>query len=90
MKRLKIFLLLIFLSTTIIAQENNQISIVYLHDGSMIKGQVVEDHAKDIVTIQIIDGTELVIPLKTVKTITKLKSNIEFLKNAPAYRHHKI
>jgi len=81
MKQLNIFLFLFFICINLIAQENKQISIVYLHDGSMIKGLVVEDHALDLVTIKIIDGTELSIPLKTVKSIIKLKENIEFLKN---------
>lgn len=81
MKQLKILLFLFFIAANSFAQENKQISIVYLNDGSMIKGQVVEDHALDVVKIIIIDGTELSIPLKTVKSVIKLKENIKFLKN---------
>jgi hypothetical protein len=81
MKLFNIILFLVFTCHNLIAQESNQISIVYLHDGSMIKGQVVEDHAKGIVSIKIIDGTELVIPLKTVKNIVKLKESIKFLED---------
>ena len=81
MKRLKIIFILFFINSTIFAQDTRHLSVVYLHDGSMIKGQVVEDHIVDIVKIKIIDGTELSIPLKTVRTIIKLNENIELLKN---------
>ena len=81
MKRFNILLFLFFIAFNMNAQDNNQISIVYLHDGSMIKGQVVEDHANGVVIIKIVDGTELTIPLKTVKTVSKLKENIKFLNN---------
>ncbi len=81
MKQLKLILFLSFLSTTIFAQQNNTISVVYLHDGSMIKGQVVQDHVLDVVKVKIIDDTELTIPLKTVKSIVKIKENVKLLKN---------
>lgn len=80
MKRLSIILFL-FIIYTSNAQENKRISVVYLHDGSMIKGQVVEDHTQSVVTITLIDGTQLIIPLKTVKSVIQVKENIEFLKN---------
>ncbi len=81
MKRFTIIIFLFFSSFSLFSQENKQISIVYLHDGSMIKGFVIEDHTLDLVNIKIIDGTVLSISLKTVKSIIKLKENIEILKN---------
>ena len=81
MKQFNIFLFFFFICASAIAQEKHQLSIVYLQDGSMIKGQVFQDYAQSLVTIKILDGTELVIPRRTVKSIIKLKDDIALLKS---------
>lgn len=80
MKRL-IFILLLLIFYSGFAQDNSQLSVVYLHDGSMIKGQVVEDHSLEQVKVIIIGGTELLIPLRSVKSIVRSKENIALLRS---------
>nr|MBS9774853.1 hypothetical protein [Tenacibaculum sp.] len=74
----KVFLLTISImlfSNIIFAQENNR-DVVYLKNGSIIKGYIIEQVPNKTMTIQTIDGSTFVYPIDEIKKITKEISHI--------------
>ncbi len=69
----KIFLLTIsfmLFSNIIFAQESNR-DVVYLKNGSVIKGHIIEQVPNKTITIQTIDGSTFVYPIEEIKKMRK-------------------
>lgn len=70
MKRSFLFLVLLLTSISIFAQNENQ-DVVYLKNGSIIRGEIVNLVPNETVKIKTVDGSLFVYPMDDVKEITK-------------------
>ena len=76
MKKLFLFLVLVLTSVIMFAQSSYK-EVVYLKNGSMIKGVILEQVPNESVKIQTSDGNIFVYPMSEVQKITKEQSEPE-------------
>ena len=82
MKKLVITLVIACLAFGLQAQKNSGRSVVYLHDGSQIKGEITENQGLDFISLKLNGGEEEIqIPRKTIKSIVELEEDLLFFKN---------
>lgn len=75
----KTFLLIVMLlGITSFCAAQNLIDVLYLKDGSVIKGQIIEQIPDQSLKIQMYDGSILVYPMDTVEKIVKQSSSLDY------------
>lgn len=71
MKKISLLLSVFFISVVIYAQQNNLIDVVYLKNGSILKGIIIEQAPNESIKLQTGDGNIFVYQTNEIEKITK-------------------
>ncbi len=73
MKRLAIILLLVAGAAGLLAAAENTVDVVYMKDGSVLRGTILErqTYPQEAIKLRTLDGLELTIPMDKIQRITK-------------------
>lgn len=79
MKKLSLILSFFLIPWFCSAQEATFVDVIYLYDGSRLKGEIVDKDASENVTIRILDGSTLIIPKQIIQSTQRFSTNKIFL-----------
>lgn len=71
MKKITLLLSVLFISVVIYAQQNNMIDVVYLKNGSILRGIIIEQVPNESIKLQTADGNIFVYQTGEIEKITK-------------------
>ena len=71
-----VLIFFVFLTTVVVNAQQSNDDVVYLKDGTVFRGEIIEQAPKSSLKIKTSDGNILVIPMDNVKTITKEQDDI--------------
>ena len=81
MRKLVLLFFVLFVAFSVSAQQNNLIDVVYLKNGSILKGIIVEQVPNKTIKLQTADGNILVYKTNEIQKITKEEASNQFRKN---------
>jgi hypothetical protein len=85
MKRLAIVLLLLAGAAGLLAAEEKTVDVVYMKDGSVLRGTIVErqTYPQEAIKLRTLDGLDITIPMDKIQRITKESAGGQEAEAAP-------